>query len=97
MRSNEFGNFFKKKRIASGVTQQEIADSLGYTTPQFISNWERGVSHPPIKKFKSLAEIIKCPADELFEAFLAATILEIKSDLTRKFDSSPKRIKVGSR
>lgn len=87
---NGLADFLKTKRIAAGLSQRDVADKLGYSTPQFISNWERGVSHPPITALKKLGDLYKVPADDLFEVTLKATIQEVTQDLKRKFASSRK-------
>jgi transcriptional regulator with XRE-family HTH domain len=33
---------WREFRERVGLTQKEVSDALGYTTPQFISNVERG-------------------------------------------------------
>ena len=40
--------YLKEKRLSLGMTQKQCADRIGYETSQFISNWERGVSTPPL-------------------------------------------------
>ena len=52
-------NIFKKYREAAELSQSEVAKRMGYSTPQFISNWERGVSTPPVKDIVKLAGIYK--------------------------------------
>lgn len=52
-------NIFKKYREAVELSQGEVAKRMGYSTPQFISNWERGVSTPPVKDIVKLAGIYK--------------------------------------
>jgi transcriptional regulator with XRE-family HTH domain len=88
---NMLAEFLKQKRVAAGLSQREVSDKLGYTTPQFVSNWERGVSHPPINAIKKLGELYKISADELFEVTLTTTIQEVTQDLRRKFLSSRAR------
>ena len=44
-------------RNAAGLTQKEVADKFGWSTPQFVGNWERGKSCPPSKHIKKLAKI----------------------------------------
>lgn len=83
-------DFLKDKRIESGFSQKNISDKLGYSTPQFISNWERGLSQPPISSLKKIADVYKTSADELFEIYLEQTIQDITADLRRKFASSRK-------
>ena len=52
------GQYFKKERIKIRMSQKEISKKLGYTSPQFISNFERGVSFLPIKKLAKLTNIL---------------------------------------
>ncbi len=42
----ELGKWLKAAREKAGYTQWDVAKCLVYTTPQFISNVERGVSIP---------------------------------------------------
>lgn len=50
------GKMFAKARKANDITQAQVAERYGYQTAQFISNWERGQSFPPIKIFKDLCK-----------------------------------------
>ncbi len=84
-------DFLKEKRVSAGLSQREVADKMGYSTPQFVSNWERGISHPPIAQLKKLAELYGIRAEDLFETFLEREIESIKKDLRRKFSASSKR------
>ena len=36
----------KKMRLKAGLSQRDVSTALGYTSPQYVSNWERGKSHP---------------------------------------------------
>ena len=85
---NMLADFLKEKRVAAGLSQKDVADKLGYSTPQFISNWERGVSHPPINALKKIGEMYKVSADELFEVTLNTTIQDVTQDLRRKIANS---------
>lgn len=44
----------KKAREKAGLTQADLSTKLGYSTPQFISNIERGQARLPVPKFKKL-------------------------------------------
>lgn len=88
---NILAEFLKQKRVAANISQRDVADKLGYSTPQFISNWERGVSHPPITVLKKLADLYKVSAEEVFEVTLNATIHEVTADMRRKFANSKAR------
>lgn len=56
----------KDMRENAGLSQADVAEALNYTTPQFISNWERGVSFPPIKVIPKLAKLYKTDREYLF-------------------------------
>lgn len=85
-------SFLKSKRQISGLSQKEVSDRLGYSTAQFISNWERGVSSPPMNILKKLAEIYKVSLEEFYDVLLQATIEEAKVDLHKKvFGSQTKK------
>lgn len=49
------GNEWKSLRERAGLTQREVSDSLGYSTPQFISNVERGRCRFPVQKLPKIA------------------------------------------
>ena len=55
----ELGKFLYEKRIKAGLSQKDVSDKLGYSSPQFISNYERGLCSPPLKKLKKIAELYK--------------------------------------
>lgn len=88
---NVLADFLKTKRMGAGLSQRDVADKLGYSTPQFISNWERGVSHPPISALKKLGDLYKISAEDLFEVTLNATIQDVTQELRRKFVNSKVR------
>ncbi len=81
-------NYLQQKRKAAGLSQRDVADKLGYQTPQFVSNWERGVAYPPVKDLKTIANLYKVSAEEIFQYILDDTIEEITASLRRKFKSA---------
>lgn len=87
----KLAEFLKEKRLKSGHSQMDVAEHLGYSTPQFISNWERGVSSPPLQTLRKLATLYKVNADEMYEVVLETTIEQVKQDLHQKFYSKGKR------
>ena len=40
--------YLKERRVEAGLTQKAVAEHFGYTTGQFVSNWERGLVMPPL-------------------------------------------------
>lgn len=88
MSQNKLAQFLKDARNKAALTQNSVAEALGYETPQFVSNWERGISYPPIDALKKIARLYKVSEEELYgvleEAFLEQTV----KDLRRKFANS---------
>jgi len=55
------GLLVKERRTKLGLTQKEVTDKMGWNTPQFISNIERGVSQPPLFSAPKLCKILQIP------------------------------------
>lgn len=53
----ELGKYLRDKRTRAKLSQGDVAKLAGYTTPQFVSNIERGISPPSIEFLK----IVKAP------------------------------------
>lgn len=62
------GGFLKRAREKRGLTQHEVAQHLAYSTPQFVSNWERGVSAPPRAALPLLAKHLGISPREMITA-----------------------------
>lgn len=86
--SGILAKFLKEKRLAAGLSQRDVAIHLGYSTPQFISNWERGVSNPPISTLKTLGVLYRVAPEDLFNVALTDIIAEATRELQRKFAAS---------
>ena len=66
----QMGNFLRQKRESKGLTQAQVATQLGYGSPQFISNIERGVSRVPVKSLRSFISLYDLQVDEDIELML---------------------------
>ena len=62
------GDLIKKRRNKANITQAEISSKFGFTSSQYMSNVERGISVLCPKYFNDLAKILKINADQLYEA-----------------------------
>ncbi len=82
---NKLAKFLKEKRTLAGLSQKDVATKLGYSTSQFISNWERGISQPPIHTLRTLATMYSVAADHMFEVLVSTTIDQVQEDLKQKF------------
>ncbi|WP_413287990.1 helix-turn-helix domain-containing protein [Bdellovibrio sp. HCB337] len=81
----DLSKFLKDKRKLAGLSQGAVAKKLGYTSPQFVSNWERGLSRPPVPTLRKIAQIYNISMNEMFDVVLQTTIIEVKAELTEKF------------
>ncbi len=61
------GSFLQEARTRSNLSQWDVAKKLGYTSPQFISNLERGISSPPLKVLRVLVDLYDVSAKEILE------------------------------
>jgi len=86
-------DWLREARERSKLSQSQVAQELGYSSPQFVSNWERGLSSPPIPKFKKLCKMYSLSVDEAYERLLHATLEEVERKLRKEFYPSAKRKK----
>ncbi len=56
--------YIKQARLKAGLTQAALAKTLGYK-PQFIANWERGASSPPVHILAKLVKALGLNPDDL--------------------------------
>ena len=66
----EFGEYLKEKRLKADYSQREVSEKLGYSSPQFISNIERGLCAPPMPSLKILISLYKIPVKEVTKIIL---------------------------
>lgn len=76
----KLGKFLRNERIKAGLTQGEIANKLGYSSPQFISNIERGLSVIPLKTLSVLVNEYRINPDTMIK-----TIMESQKQILKKF------------
>jgi len=81
---NNLSDYLREKRIASGLSQLDVAKRLGYSSPQFVSNWERGVVSPPLETIAVLLDLYKIPKNEIIERILSDTKNYLESNLKKK-------------
>ena len=64
MEEKQIGLFIRDRRLALGLTQQQLADRLGITD-KAVSKWERAVSYPDITILRELAAALNVSVTEL--------------------------------
>ena len=55
----------KDLREAAGMTQKQVADTMGVLTSA-VSNWESEVALPRARQLPLLAQVLGCSIDALF-------------------------------
>ncbi|RYZ67224.1 MAG: XRE family transcriptional regulator [Proteobacteria bacterium] len=85
----DFANYLRELRNAAGLSQGDVAKIMGYSSAQFISNWERGLSLPPVTALRQIAFIYKVPTEKLAENFMIFSLKKMEAELNAKlFDAS---------
>ncbi len=64
MEEKQIGRFIRDRRLALGLTQQQLADKLDITD-KAVSKWERGLSCPDITLLRRLADALEVSVSEL--------------------------------
>ena len=72
---NIFGQKLRKLREDKGLTQQQLAEKLGYVTNSYLSDAEKGAFIPSEEKLKKIAKALHAPYSKLKE-FLIESKLE---------------------
>jgi transcriptional regulator with XRE-family HTH domain len=71
-RYTALGEYLQTMRTKAGLTQREVSLALGYSSAQFISNFERGIAVPPLKKLKVLVKMYDMPVETIMDMILDA-------------------------
>lgn len=85
------GNYLKARRIAAGLTQHDVSTKLGYTTPQFVSNFERGLCSPPLNAMGTLVKLYDMDPEELINLILRYQEQLLRQVLLGEKKRSPRR------
>ena len=72
-----FGEEIRKIREEKGLSQQELAELLGYKTNSYISEIERGRFLPSQRKLPELAKALKVPLKKLKDLLFQAKLEEL--------------------
>ncbi|MNJ94826.1 helix-turn-helix protein [compost metagenome] len=80
----QFSELIKTARNKKGLSQGDLATALGYSTPQFISNWERGVSAVGIHDIPLLSKLIGVSQKRLINAVTAFKISKVTKSINTK-------------
>ena len=79
MEENKIGLFIRDRRLALGLTQQQLAQRVGITD-KAVSKWERSVSYPDITLLRELAAALEVSVTELLAGEGASSRSPAKRD-----------------
>ncbi len=65
-----FGQKLRNLREEKGVTQQELAEKLGYVTNSYVSDVEKGQFIPSEANLKKIAKVFNSPLVRLKDLLL---------------------------
>lgn len=88
----EIGKQIKALRIQKGITQEELANSIGISY-QAVSKWENGVTMPDIQLLPSLSIYFGVTIDELFQLTEEAQLQRIDNMLENERFISEEKFK----
>ena len=61
------GENIRYLRKKANMSQEQLADALGYKSYTTIQKWESGVSEPPLKALKKMADMFGADMDQMTE------------------------------
>ena len=73
----EIGMIVRDYRVKSKMTQMDLAQKLGYDSPQFVSLFERGLSKVPFETLGQLVVILGIPEKKIMKNIVSAYEKEI--------------------
>lgn len=77
----EFGLWLADCRVGVGLTQKDVAKKLGYSTPQHISNYERGLAVPSLRTIGLLVKMFKLTPVQWTDAWRRMKAAELEEDM----------------
>lgn len=79
-------DLIKRKRLEKKYSQAKLAKILGYSSGQFVSNWERGESCPPIDRLAKMSLIFDLDRKILIELFLKEHAESTEKEYLKAYD-----------
>ena len=77
-------DYLRQKRVDCGMSQLDVAKVLGYSSPQFVSNWERGLVSPPLETIAVLIDLYKIQPGEVIDRIMGETRDYLESQLAKR-------------
>lgn len=84
MEYKNLGQYLKRKRIEAGLSQTQLAKSMGYPCGQYTSNWERGVCAPPTDGMETVIKMLKLDRKKILDAMVKDFEESVRQKLFKK-------------
>lgn len=81
---NHFGSNIRYLRKIKNMSQDELAEKLGYKSFTTIQKWESGKSEPNLKKLNEISSIFNVDIDKLATTDLSVETTEYRSNITNR-------------
>ncbi len=79
----KLGDYLRNVREQAHLTQADVSSRLGYTSPQFISNIERGISVIPLKTLAKMVQLYKINPESVVKIILESQKKLLRDKLMR--------------
>lgn len=79
----KLGDFLRETRESASLTQADVSQKLGYTSPQFISNIERGISVIPLKTLAKMVNLYRVNPETVVRIILESQRKLLREKLMR--------------
>ncbi len=90
--NNDLGKFLQKARESKGLTQADVAQKFGFSSPQPVSDWERNKgSGVPAHVFRELTSLLGVPFDKAYGLLVAFHTQKLEAKLQKKFYEQGKK------
>ncbi len=86
--THPIGELIRQKRENLGITQRDCAKYLGLSSPQYISNIERGLCGPSVETLAKLGSYLKIDTTKIIESMVDAYRTSLRERLRQ---SKPRR------
>ncbi len=80
----QLGKMFQRGRVESNMTQSAVCKILGYSSSQFLSNFERGLCSMPLPQLKKLIELYDLNGEDVVELMISIQNKFLRDLLIRK-------------
>lgn len=69
-------NCLKEKRLLRGIRQKDVAEILGFCTPDRISHWEKGTAIPNLANLFRLSALYQVYPHEMYPELFNEALIE---------------------